>query len=213
MPVGPRPAPPVGTCRVALSGTVHTDAWVNVLWLNLTLAGSATIDDLKAVIDGMATAWATDMAPELSNVTELTASKGVWLYAAGEQLTYEGSYSHAGGDTGTPLDNAACAVIDWAISDYYRGGHPRSYVPGAETSWLTNGAQLDPTRRSNLATAANNWRNAINALVSGNITGVELGTVRFQSADAWLVPPVFRPYTSASCRGTLGIQRRRLGAS
>lgn len=210
MPIGQRPAPPVGTCRLAISGKINGHTWVNVMWLQLTLSGAATVNDLKVVVDAIATSYATNMlhqAPNTVTVEQITAS---WLHATGQSLDYVGAYSLAGSDTGTVADDAAAAVINWTIGDYYRGGHPRTYVPGVETNKMTGGSDLTSSARSTYAQYANTFRNAVNALTSGNITAVKLGTVRFVSNKQWLSPPVFREYTSAGCRSVIGLIRGRL---
>lgn len=212
MPSGHRPQPPVGTARVAISGTgTAGNPWVNVLWLSLT-ATTHVQADLANVTDAMVAAFNTDIWSLMANDHNLTAAKATWLYASGQSIEYTGSYSHLGGLTGGSATDAACAVVDWAINDYYRGGHPRSYIAGVRATDIANARTLGATERTNLAAGANSFITAVNALTHGGISAVALGTVRFQSGNAWLTPPVFRAYQSASVRSILGTQRRRFAA-
>jgi hypothetical protein len=212
MPSGHRPQPPVGTARVAISG--HGQAgnpWVNVFWLNLT-ATTHTAADLKNIVDSMVAAYATRLMANASNVSYQTGAKATWLYASNQAIEYQGSYSNVGGQTGTALPDSSCVVIDWSIADYYRGGHPRTYLAVVSNSVVGVGRNIGSTFSATLATAANGFISDVNALTHGGISAVGLGTVRFASGNAWLSPPVFRGYLSASVRPILGTQRRRLAA-
>lgn len=213
MPSGHRPAPPVGTARVAISGHgLGGNPWVNVFWLNLT-ATTHVIADLKSVIDSMVAAYATRLGAFSTSNFIQTGAKASWLYASGNVLEYSGSYSNAGSHSGSNGPDAICSVINWSISDYYRGGHPRTYLPGPDTSDVLTGNSLASSFQSALATAANSFITDVNALTHGGISAAALGTVRFASANAWLSPPVFRAYNAANVRQKLGTQRRRYGTT
>jgi hypothetical protein len=212
MPSGHRPQPPVGTARVAISGYGDgVNPWVNVFWLSIT-ATTHVAADLKNIIDTMVGDYQTRFAPSIENAYGITGAKASWLYASNTVLEYQGSYADGGSNTGGVSNDAMCSLINWAITDYYRGGHPRTYLPGTPQSKITNGRTLDATYASTLATAANNFLSDVNALTHGGISAVTLGTVRFASGNAWLSPPVFKPYQSASVRQIVAIQRRRLAA-
>lgn len=185
---------------------------MNVFWINIT-ATTHVVADLKSVVDSMVASYATNMMGQTAGSFHQTQAKASWLYASGQVLEYTGSYSNTGtGGTALGTD-AACYVVNWSITDYYRGGHPRTYVPGVVGSNCTNGRSLTGGAQSNVANNATTWMNAVNALTHGGISAVALGTVRFASGNAWLSPPVFRAYQSASCRPVLGTQRRRYAAS
>lgn len=213
MPTGPRPAPPAGTARVAISGTILAGHWVNILWLKLTDGGTPVVNDLASVIDSFAAAWNTDLCAQMTDATTTEQFKAVWTPSVGSEIVYTKATAFAGSIGSEVNDRSICAVIDWQIGDYYRGGHPRTYLAGLPNAYVVNGSTLNATYRSALATAANSFRNAVNALTHGDITEVELGTVRFASAHAWLTPPVFRPYQSVGVRNYIGSMRRRIGAS
>lgn len=212
MPSGHRPQPPVGTARVAISGHGQAgNSWVNVFWLNLT-STTHVAADLKSIVDSMVTSYNGNFMANLSSVSVQTGAKATWLYASGQALEYQGSYSNAGLASATAEPDAVCAVLNWSIADYYRGGHPRTYFLGIPSANVTNGRLLGSGFQSALATAGTNFITAVNALTHGGISAVQLGTVRFASGNAWLSPPVFRAYNSCSTRPVLGTQRRRYAA-
>jgi len=182
-----------------------------VYYLKLTDDGSQTSADLKSVIDATVTAFHTRLTSELSSSVTVEDAKAVWITAAGEALEYEASYSLAF-TASTEVPNAAtCAVVNWAINQYYRGGHPRTYLPGVPTANIVGNNTLGPTYQSSLAAAATAWMNDVNALTATHITAVALGTVSYARGNAWRATPVFFAYKSAGVRTILGTQRRRLG--
>jgi hypothetical protein len=212
MPSGHRPAPPVGTARVAITGHgAAGNTWANVFWLSIT-ATTHVAADLKSIIDSMVAAWATEFQGQMASPYVQTGAKASWLYASGQVLEYGGSYSNAGTSGSSYISDASCVVIDWSIPDYYRGGHPRTYLAGVPSAALSLGRTLTSGYQTGVGTAASTWATAVNGLSHGGISAVTLGTVRFASANAWLSPPVFRAYASASVRPVLGTQRRRLAA-
>lgn len=210
MPSGHRPQPPVGTARVAFSG--HGDAgnpWVNVFWLNLT-ATTHVAADLNNVLNTIATSYGTQFEPLWNNPTFFTQAKASWIYSAGNVIDTAITYSGGGSGGAGVATDATCTLINWSISDYYRGGHPRTYLPGTPDAKITNGRNLDTTYATNVATAANAFLTAANAASHGGITACALGTVRFASGNAWLSPPVFRAYNAATVSPIVATQRRRL---
>lgn len=212
MPSGPRPAPPAGTARVAISGTTLGHPWVNVFYLLVTHTSAITVTDVQTIADGIATAWAAHAGSFSTECVLLTVDVTVFP-TSGTEVRYVGTYSHAGTSTVTSLKEvSACFVVDYITGEYYRGGHPRSYLSGVPQDATTDGANLTSSYQSGIVTNWNAIRNAINALTSTNITAITMGTVRYASGKAWLSPPRFVPFTSVKIgkKGKIGSQRRRL---
>lgn len=210
MPSGHRPQPPVGTARVAISG--HQDAgnpWVNVFWLNIT-ATTHVAADLNNVLNTIANSYSTRFSSYQLNTTLYTQIKASWLYASGQVVENTQTLSAGGVGGTTESTDATATLVNWAISDYYRGGHPRTYLPGTPGNKITNGRNLDSTYASAVASAANGFLSDVNAATHGGISAVALGTVRFASGNAWLSPPVFRAFGGASVNPIISTQRRRL---
>jgi hypothetical protein len=213
MPSGHRPQPPVGTARVAFSGLgAAGNSWVNVMWLNIT-ATTHVLADFKAILSDLGGAYSTDLISSMSSAYSLEQVKGSWLYAAGNSIEAVVPAVHPGTASASYLTDSTCAVIDWSISDFYRGGHPRTYFPGIPAADIVNGRLLTSAYQTSLGTAANSFLTTVNSQSSGGISAIQLGTVRFASGNAWLSPPVFRAYQGANIRAVLGTQRRRYAAS
>jgi hypothetical protein len=181
-----------------------------VFYLQLT-HGTVTVGDLQSIADEIDTLWNADIKTVSSADVTMTSVEIVFVTAVGAELTYVGTYSRTGTLAGTTINDAsACAVINWKISAYYRGGHPRSYMPGLTTAAVASGSDVTSGTRTSLATAWNNFRNSLNAFTTTNVSAIAMGTLSFASGNAWRVTPVFRPYTSVAVRAKLGSQRRRI---
>lgn len=212
MPAGHRPAPPTGTARVAIAGTVFTLPYLNVFWLRLTDDGTQIVGDLNSVIGTFLAAYNTNLVAQMGSCVAGGTATAEWITSPGNALESLQSVAFTPSGNTCVNDAAASWLIDWGISDRYRGGHPRSYMPGPNTAHITNGSQIDGTMRPSMATSAAAFLTAANAITHGHITKVELGTVAFSRANVWLTPPVFKPYTSSGIRLHLASQRRRIGA-
>lgn len=210
MPTGPRPPIPPDICKVSLQGTTLGHKWVQVFYLQFT-HGVVTVTDLQSISDEIATLWNTNVAGHTTTTTILTSVTLVFIPSVGNEVVYEGVYSHAGTNASAQVaDASACAVVQWKISAYYRGGHPRTYFPGLGAAQVTNGSDIDPAFVTALVTGWNAFRNALNAFTTTNVSAIVMGTLSFQTANAWRTTPVFRPFTSVAVNNKLGSQRRRI---
>jgi hypothetical protein len=195
-----------------MSGKFDGHAYTSVFYLNLT-HGVVTVTDLQNVADYIAAQWNTNYGPEVTGAVTLTAVDIRFIPTVGSELRYVGTYGYAGTNAGGNPDNvSSCSVIDFVISDYYRGGHPRQYVPGPPLTAISNGSDISGTYMSALVAAVNTFRNNLNAHTTTNISAIVMGTVRFASGGAWLVPPRFVAFTSVKAGKNLkmGAQRRRI---
>ena len=210
MPSGHRPPIPPGYARVALSGTTQTHKWANVFYLQLT-GSSILASDLNTLAADIATAWNTDIAPQVMPSVALTGVAIVYVPSVGNEVQGTWSGSHAGTQAGSDINDASsCYVVNLNISAYYRGGHPRWYIPGVQSGSVTNGSAVGGVILTNLAAAVGSFRTAVEGFTTTNISGVLIGTMSFQTGNSWRATPLFRHFTGQSVRTTLGSQRRRL---
>jgi hypothetical protein len=210
MPSGHRPPIPPGFARVALLGTYQTHHWTQIFYLQLTGTG-ITAADLTTLAGDIATDYTSNVKPMVPASVVLTGIDITFVPSVGNEVVANTSQSITGTLAGTDVSNAAtCFVVNWTISAYYRGGHPRTYMPGVITADLTNGSVVSSARQSSVANNWNNFRIALNAYTTTNISGVVMGTLSFASGNAWRATPLFRTFTGASTRSTVGIQKRRL---
>jgi hypothetical protein len=207
----PLPAPPADTARVAITGEVTGVRYANIFWLECTTSGTPSAADVTAVGLDVLTNYADQFKGFMSDAVTIEQVKIVYFLTA--PAVIEGSTGYTGDQpTGAALpDSAACVLVNWDISSYYRGGHPRTYLPCPDASIMSDTRRIDPTQLPNVTTAAGNFITAVNAGGEGAISTVTLGTLRRHSGGAPLTPPVFYPYTGGHGNGLLATQRRRLG--
>jgi hypothetical protein len=117
--------------------------------------------------EDIAAAWNTHCSPWQNENTTLTTVDGVDLSStSGASAT--AVVSHAGNLTTAPVDNAIAAIIKYEIDRRYRGGKPKMYFPGADTSMVADVAHWTTAAVNGLATAFNAFNGALTALtVSG----------------------------------------------
>jgi hypothetical protein len=186
--------------------------WVMVFYLQVTGTGITTAD-LTTWANAIDSAWSTNIKAQQATTTVMSQVQIVFVPSVGNEVTFVGSYNEVGTGAGTRIDDvSSVAVIQWKISAYYRGGHPRSYMAGLATAHVLNGSDLDSLLTSTLAGVWSAFRTALNAITSTNATAITMGTLSFASGNAWRVTPVFRPYTSVAVNPKLGSQRRRIHA-
>jgi len=146
----------------------------------------------------------------LSNVyTQLELVALDLTNATGAGVTITGS--DVGGTVTTPLPANVACCITWAISRHYRGGHPRTYLPG-----IPGGAQQDANSFTasfigQVNTGAAGFRSDINAFTSTGISQARLCVVHRYRDNVKLVPPQVTYIDGASCDSRMDSQRRRLG--
>lgn len=156
-------------------------------------------------------AWGSNVISKMStNVIHTNTSLS--LYGAAGDL-YEGTaaLALAGSKTGVVSPAQVAAGISWSVTVGYRGGHPRSYIPGLVIPDTATVQTLSSIFASSLAAGANTYRTSVNGYTTAPFTSVELGTVSFVRAKAWRTPPVFIPFGSAHVDVRIDTLRNRLG--
>src|SRR5437867_10671221 len=106
----------------------------------------------------------------------------VWQTGVGTALVSTRTVSHVGTAGAAVKDAEACQLINWHISAHYRGGKPRTYLPGAIDAHVTDGHLIDASWRSSVAGRAADFLGHVNAITNGTIATVKLGTVSFFTA-------------------------------
>lgn len=208
----PRPAPPNRSVRVAFEGHFGGAAWANVMWLYLTGSGTITSSDLLILADKCNGAYASFLQ-WMSNQAELQRVQ-VILYENGENREGVSGTVRPGlatGGTLLPANVAAC--VTWNIAPVYRGGHPRTYIAGALSSYQAAVNTWTTAAQTQLKNRADDFHTALEQMgpIGGGIATVEHGIISFQRAKQWRTPPVFYRINGASVDVRIDSQRRRLG--
>lgn len=209
-PLNPVPA----TARVVVNGVFSSSGgpWVNIFHVQRTPTGTALSQtEVNAIAAGVRTAWLNNFIPlcsssmTLGNVTatDLTSSFGLVGSASGNNA---GAIA-----TGTMMPPSVAVGISWTQAQHYRGGHPRSYIPGLNSGQLNaSGSNLiSAAQQANFVTGALAFRTAVNAIVVDGAAALVL--VRRIANKQVLAIPIVTPLTGATVDRRVDTQRRRLG--
>lgn len=213
MPAGPRPNPPSRVARLVYTGHYGGAPWANVMWLFLTGSGEITVADLNALADLCAYAWIQNPGNVLHTSVELENTQVV-LYSDGDAL--EGLSDRIANGTNAsdnPLPANVACCFSWHIVPSYRGGHPRTYVPGLVREQQASVNSWESGALDDLRAAASGWHEQLEEAgpVGDGIATVEHGVLSYVRANAWRVPPVFYRIVNSTVDNRIDTQRRRLG--
>jgi hypothetical protein len=203
---------PDNSIRIAISGTQGTQNWANIFRCQLSTSGTITQADLDTWTAAFAAAYKSNLASSMTAQVSFVLAKCVLYAPGGGALVSTAAMTGAGTSGGTNVsDLSASLCLSWLSTVYWRGGKPRTYLPGVSTAQVTNNYQVASTTITGTGAAAASFRTAINALTAGTITGTVLGFVSFNSGNAPRGTPLFFPFSGVKLHGRLATQRRRLG--
>ena len=208
MPTEPAPdRAPFRSIRLRLQGHQGTTPWGVGFWLDSV--GDPASGDLDDLAHQCYVAWFDNILGLQADEVHLEQSTVAWY---GINTILEGTHvedSGAGGGS-SPLPRNCAALISWTIDEHYRGGKPRTYVPGLTQARLQDSAHISSSFQTSLHTGAVDLITDINAIDAGGITSVTLGCIRFFSGYQAKTPPTFHGYSGASVKTLIASQRRRL---
>ena len=146
--------------------------------------------------------------------------------ASGAHATY--THSTPGGDaTGQPLSAQVAVLINHVIGRRYRGGKPRSYLPGPTSAAINTPQEWSSAFQSAVTAAFGTFISDILAATAGTTLMLEHvnvsyysgftsvqdpTTLRWRNVAKRRVTPVVDNILSSACNLKIGTQRRRIGA-
>lgn len=121
--------------------------------------------------------------------------------------------AYPGGVTGGSLPPQSALCISWQIAESYRGGKPRTYVPGVPFTATTpaGSSTLDPTFCTNADTAWTSFMNYFPTHPVSATYNMTLGCVSYYQGHTLRPTPLFRAYLAVKVHERLDSQRRRSG--
>jgi hypothetical protein len=107
----------------------------------------------------------------------------------------------------------AAILVNYPSSIRYRGGHPRSYYPGAASNTLADDTHWNSTLITNVGTYLTALQNDYNTLTSGGTTLAGQCAVSYVTAGAPRVTPLVMNIAPGSytVEARIASQRRRIG--
>ena len=190
--------------RLRFKWSGDRDYMYNVLWLAASVAGPYDSTDLDAASAAIGASLFTHLLPNLSaNVTLDQVEVADFTSATGQESIYVSGNSGAQGGT-SPAQ--ICALWQWAVNERFRGGHPRTYIPGVPVSAMSDDRTIETSELNLLNTAQNDLQAVIETLAFG-AGPVSLACLRKRrvAGDAYLLN-----MAPAGTSPTLATQRRRV---
>jgi hypothetical protein len=214
----PVPFVPEDVVELNIYGVNDDLPWHVIQHVKTTESGSPDAADVLALCTFVSGAWETSFLERQNDHIDLVGVEAVWNDGAGGFI--DANYVHvvAGGDSGAPLDASVSVVVSWRVGTIWRGGHPRSYIPGVSQDRLSSVGSFSSATVTDYQAAAAEYLSLLNASGPGDFDTVTMGCLR-RFADGgsetipptYLDPPVFVPFTGVTTRAHVGSQRRRLG--
>lgn len=206
-----KPVP--NTARVVVNMTLSGLPIVNVFHYTkvtpVTPFTQAEIDNLASVFR---TSFSTAFMPNLNvalilgvvTATDLSSDIGVVGSSTG---------STAGGNAGNPHPANVALCVTWRINRHYRGGHPRSYLAGTNSTHAQTVNTWAGTTVTNFTTAATTFRTSVNAWTGTTGATGALVAVHRKKDNVDYATPLISVITGATVGPRIDSQRRRLGSA
>lgn len=212
-PKGPKP-PLAGGLKIQFNytGTAGGLTFVAANVLHSLIAPGNLVT--QALVSSLATsyknAWSSNFPSSIASSWKLVNTTVTAVDGSGLQ----GQDNTNVPGTATGLYPPQCAVaITWKGAIPWRGGRPRTYLPGVPTSATSGSSQssaLATSYTSALATSAIAFITTVNSftIAGGSCT---FGLISYYSRGAFRSTPLFVPLTTAVVHDRLDSQRRRSG--
>lgn len=188
----------VGTCIFYVKGTSD-------------ISGLTALGDIAALIQtGLGTTGNT-VVGLMNNQWKLTGIRCIDNSGSTENVSVL-DLNVSGAKANQPLSPQVCVVLSWQIAAHYRGGHPRTYLPGIDSTAIdvSGGKNITSTFRVDYEAAGDTLMSTING-GSGTGSPYSMGTISFFSGGVPRGTPLFRLYSAAVVGTRICTQRRRLG--
>jgi hypothetical protein len=187
--------------------------WANVFWVRNGNSQTPGLTDFQAFLADFGVrywdAFGSHMHPGI------TTSEVIGLYygPTGGDLGSQATFNHAGTGGGGGLPNNVAQCISWSLTQRYKGGHPRTYLPAPGDVALQDSRLYLASQTGAVTAAANTFHGQVNGLTHGALSDIHLGTVSFVLRGQWRTPPVFRDFVLNGARmdARIDSMRRRLG--
>lgn len=200
--------------HVTVAGTYGADTPVaNTFWVRNGAGTAPSQSEFDAFLTHFVNQYEQYFAPQLSNQMAWTNVDGLYYVPGGISVAGQRTTAATGGKAGAHLP-ANCAIcVGWTVQAHYKGGHPRTYLPGPAGDQVQGGRRFLQAYCDAVKVAANNFLGGVNGYAGTTINNVHLGVVSFVLRKEWRSPPVFRDFNpnGAHVDARIDSQRRRLG--
>lgn len=202
-----KPPIPVGTAKVACSGTYGPTSWVNVFYVEIgdtAHTPGVVIADIAAWFHDL---YETALSPPIFwNQWSLQYTTVSYRDAADSMVRVRVSDVIAGTGAVGGQDAQVAYLVNWSTGDPRRGGKPRSYFTGVDDQVLADTARLTGAAQAGITGRLITW------LESGPTqhTPMQLLEMSFRNGKTWRDAAFTYPIIGASLNPVVATQRRRV---
>lgn len=201
--------PPVNKMlKVVIGGNINTAQWRNI-WYLLYSSAAPTSAELNSLAAALLTEYSTTVMVNSSSDFKLTTCEITDLTSSTSAVGAASATLAGGGAVGGVA--SLCALAKHTIARRYRGGHPRTYVPGNSPNHLVNPQQWTTTEQSGVQTGMNAWLTYLGSYSGAPFAGLTPCNVSYYSGGSLRVTPVVDQHLTTTIEQTIGSQRRRVG--
>jgi len=195
--------------KVTLVGTYGAAIWNNIMYLSYT-GGPPSSSDLGALGTNIGGAWNTNIAPLCSTSIGLVSVDCLDV-GTDSGLDVNTSAAHPGTRAGTALTAQTACCVSWRVTQRWRGGHIRSYMPLGVLADITGNKQWLNTSITAFTSGVAGFKNALNAFTVSGHNFAMVGVRKKHDGGAVFDPPIKLPIVDFIIHGRVDTQRRRLG--
>jgi len=209
--------------RFRLTGTLQNgNAW-GIRHYVLYTGSAPSGPTMLTLCEGVASAFNTHVLAILSEDTALTAVDGIDLSSdLGSGATADVDYAGAIADPA--VADQICAVVRFEIDRRYRGGKPKTFIPGESTTSVGSNSTWGSGFVNDMGTAYGDFQAAIGDLSAAGcdlegIVNVSLYqgftpvhnpvTGRYKNVPTYRATPLIDLVSSFTCDVLFGSQKRR----
>lgn len=203
------PLPPVpGVTKFEFHGSLFGPPVVNIFHVQYG-GGPPSATDLATHASRMHDSFQQVFQSLLSTAYNATGTTATDLSSStGAVATQGGPWTGTGGSDYLP--NNTAMLINWSIPRRYRGGHPRTYLPGLTLSDTSGPTSWTPAVVSSFSAAAENFLSRVNAPAIGAYGPFSMVCVHYYHLGAYRVPPLVDPVTAGAAHGMPASMRKRM---
>ena len=203
----PLVVPPADVSRIDVNYTYELAQCTNVFHL-YTPGGSTDPVDLLALLGAFVSDGVLDIITNMSTALQVTTARLAYSDGAAVTIVEGGFSSIHGNHSADVLPASDCCIISWLGAWAYRGGKPRTYVPGLTTDRLASTQSLDLSFCASQAAQAIGMISDVSA-IPGTHPAYPVVTLGALLGNTTISAGTFAPFTGAVVRPQIGEQRRR----
>jgi hypothetical protein len=163
----------LGLVKINLLYSGDQDTALNNFWALNSNIIPPTAAELLTFAESLLSTWTTNFAPLTQVLNQLTSVE-VWDWGSATGATAITVTPSPGTQTSPPAGAQVAVLVNWPENYRYRGGHPRTFLPGVPTAFMYQNQFILDSYVAEYQGAAAAFQEAINGyrLGAGTLTQV-----------------------------------------